>query len=275
MAVTLMLRLTGTGTPIYYRLKGGQLKGCQNTKDSNKLSSTIDTSYSSVSWAVITGRKFSEVAIIFPEFSAFDHLLQWSPISWPIAYHQLPNLSTKSRSLTQNRKKLEELSKCGFSNLTVLGCHLSSGRDINARFNFDQPPLYLEAYNGHPEGVDLLLTKDTDDGLEDNTRLETVLHSASKIGHLETVNTLLSNGVSVNAKTIELHRTALHLATMGAHLEVFKSLINNGANINLCDKAGWTALHFSSKNGHLIMTGILLNKGVEVNAKTTDCHHTA
>lgn len=93
-------------------------------------------------------------------------------------------------------------------------------------------PLELAYLEGHPDTVELLLSKgaDVNAGGQDG---ETVLHAAVRAGDGDMVERLLARGADANARALTTGDTPLHLAAWSAHKEVVGLLLAAGADVGL------------------------------------------
>jgi ankyrin repeat protein len=130
---------------------------------------------------------------------------------------------------------------------------------VNAAMTNGSTPLFVAAYYGKAENVDLLLKKKANIALaKNNPHRLSLLYVAAMNGHLNVVNILLKQGVDIN-ETCLYGRTALYAAVKRGHLAVAKRLLEQGANPNIANASGRSPLHIAAKRPDAEMTRLLLS----------------
>jgi 26S proteasome non-ATPase regulatory subunit 10 len=78
------------------------------------------------------------------------------------------------------------------------------------------------------------------------------LISASSAGHLPVVNLLLAKDAQVNLKN-DTQQTALFYACSKGNTDIVKQLLKSGAQVNVTDETGATPLHRYSLAPYLLL----------------------
>ncbi len=129
---------------------------------------------------------------------------------------------------------------------------------VNAAMTNGSTPLFVAAYYGKAENVDLLLKKKANIALaKNNPHRLSLLYVATMNGHLNVVNILLKQGVDIN-ETCLYGRTALYAAVKRGHLAVARRLLAQGANPDIANTSGRSPLHIAAKRPDAEMTRLLL-----------------
>jgi len=124
--------------------------------------------------------------------------------------------------------------------------------------------LHVASSNGHAEVVYLLLQRNADVNIRDNTDdwKWTPLHFASSRGHAKVVALLLEHGADINAQSTQ-HSTPLQLASWHGHLEVVRLLLAHGADVHIRDTDGDSPFQMATQSGHVAIGQLLLEHGAE------------
>jgi ankyrin repeat protein len=99
---------------------------------------------------------------------------------------------------------------------------LDSGADVNAKFRYDQTPLFKAAERGHTEVVRLLLERGAEPNLKDTFYGATPITWAAEKGHAEAVRALLEKGAEGADAVLSGGVRAGNLALVRAALEAGK-----------------------------------------------------
>jgi ankyrin repeat protein/beta-lactamase regulating signal transducer with metallopeptidase domain len=155
---------------------------------------------------------------------------------------------------------------------------LAKGADVNAKGEFNDPPLLYAAATGQKDLVELLLARGAKVDAGDSFGT-TPLHKASENGHRETVALFLAHGADINVKT-ENGFTPLHLSARRGRKEVVKFLLERGASVNAKNNNEQTALHAAARKGRVEIVELLIASGADINAEArgngyTPLHYTA
>ncbi|XP_067661852.1 ankyrin repeat and protein kinase domain-containing protein 1-like [Haliotis asinina] len=172
--------------------------------------------------------------------------------------------------------------------------------DINGRVRCGRTAVMLAAENGHKDVVEMLIDKEADVSLVDETG-DNVLHCACRGGHAEVVKYILSkkmvdinslvhgkktptmvaierqldvvkyilslNSVDINCKGRK-KRTPVIVAAEQGHTEVVKLLVKHAANLLLRDENGDNILHRACYAGQLdVVKYILSLKSMDINSR--------
>ena len=129
---------------------------------------------------------------------------------------------------------------------------LAAGADINYQDRVHRTALFLAAYNGHKEIVEILLRAGANPNLQDLDG-DTALRRAVFSQHKEIVEMLLRAGADINyqARSEDLGgTTALHWAAMNDSKEIVEMLLKYGADYTLQDREGRTPYMLAEINRH-------------------------
>jgi hypothetical protein len=99
---------------------------------------------------------------------------------------------------------------------------LDGGADVNARFRYDQTPLFKAAERGHTEVVRLLLERGAQPNLKDTFYGATPITWAAEKGHVEAVRALLEKGSEGADEVLSGGVRSGNLALVRAALEAGK-----------------------------------------------------
>jgi hypothetical protein len=124
--------------------------------------------------------------------------------------------------------------------------------------------LHVASSDGHAEVVYLLLQRNADVDIRDNTDglKWTPLHFASRDGHAKVVALLLDHGADINAQSTR-HSTPLKFASCYGHLEVVRLLLAHGADVHIRDTDGDSPFQMATQEGHVAIGQLLLEHGAE------------
>jgi hypothetical protein len=124
--------------------------------------------------------------------------------------------------------------------------------------------LHVASSKGHAEVVYLLLQRNADVNIRDNTDdwKWTPLHFASGDGHAKVVALLLDHGADINAQSTR-HSTPLKFASCYGHLEVVRLLLAHGADVHIRDTDGDSPFQMATQEGHVAIGQLLLEHGAE------------
>jgi len=142
---------------------------------------------------------------------------------------------------------------------------LSRGADVNARGEFDDPPLLYAAATARKDLVGLLLTRGAEVDARDKFGTAAI-HNAARWGHRDVVALLLAHGADVNTRK-ENGFTPLHLSARDGHREVVQFLLESSADVNTKSDIDKTALHEAVRKGRTNIADLLLASGADVNAR--------
>jgi len=99
---------------------------------------------------------------------------------------------------------------------------LDGGADVNAKFRYDQTPLFKAAERGHTEVVRLLLERGAQPNLKDTFYGATPITWAAEKGHVEAVRALLEKGAEGADEVLSGGVRSGNLALVRAALEAGK-----------------------------------------------------
>ena len=147
---------------------------------------------------------------------------------------------------------------------------LDAGADVNAR---GDRPLYIAAYEGTAEMVQLLIAAGADVHLRD-TEGSTPLHLAAglvrrSVRSDEIVQLLITAGADITARD-ERGDTPLHLAAWQDTAEIVQLLITAGADLMARNSWGRTPLHSAAEYGTAEMVQLLITAGADITARDDD-----
>eukprot|EP01018_Ginkgo_biloba_P014220 Gb_09218 [translate_table: standard] len=168
-------------------------------------------------------------------------------------------------------KVVEVLLKSDENNVvcTCGSCVLSSELDLEeyqvdrqfwrAQTNSENTALHYAAKGGHPDVIQLLLSKDENLASLVNEAGESALFTACEEGHMSTVQQLLEKVPCISDKRHD-GRTSLQAAILRKRLDVAKELLNKrGLELaKQADNSSTTALHLATSGGHLELVKRLL-----------------
>lgn len=108
-----------------------------------------------------------------------------------------------------------------------------------------------------------------DDGVDVNVIYKggTALYLAAYEGHLNLVNVLLNRGANVDAKDDPYGNTALGAAVYKNDRSIVKRLIEAGADVNMRDRDGFTTLMIAVANADDEIVMDLLEAGADPNVR--------
>ena len=152
---------------------------------------------------------------------------------------------------TRNEKKLRKLSASGKTNelrqlISSAGWMNVNCVEVLERWN-QATPLFMAAYYGHTEVVQVLLTAGADPD-KGNQFGSTPLVMAARGDYTDMVQLLLDGGAQPD--TDEYVYTALHIATYRGCKEVIQLLLERGADPKKTNSLGMTPLHLATDEGH-------------------------
>ena len=127
--------------------------------------------------------------------------------------------------------------------------------NLNAKDNYENPPLLEAIYKGDITKVQTLVDKGADVNAKDEAGFTVLIVAAREAwrGNIAIVKALIEAGANVNARN-GYGDTALHLATMGGHTDIVQALIEAGADKHVRDKKtrldGLQVCHYGWLNGN-------------------------
>lgn len=135
---------------------------------------------------------------------------------------------------------------------------IDSGIDINKKDNggFNALMVACECANTDIDLVKRLI----DSGADVNAtsgRKSTALMAAAKIGHPDIVELLVSKGADINARNADHNITPLIWAANGGHLTIAKYLLEKGADPKILTNNNYTAASIAEENGHYSIVEVL------------------
>ena len=166
----------------------------------------------------------------------------------------------------------------GFSDLAerLLRAH---PQDVNAGGGWNETPLHVALYEGHPNLALLLLEHDAD--VEYWSRHgQTAIYMASSRGYAEVVKSLINYGAEllVNAECNDQDEylgnvtwTPLHVASKNGRLETATTLLAYGADVNYEDISGKSPLHIAMRHPSDELILLLLNYDANPNTQDILC----
>ena len=153
---------------------------------------------------------------------------------------------------TRNEKKLRKLSASGKTNELRQLISSAGWMNVNCVEVLEQwnqaTPLFMAAYYGHTEVVQVLLTAGADPD-KGNQFGSTPLVMAARGDYTDMVQLLLDGGAQID-KGNEYGWTPLHTAAYGGREEVIQLLLERGADPNKTSRYGCTPLHLATEEGH-------------------------
>lgn len=190
-------------------------------------------------------------------------ILIYNILNSPLSYYgQLTTSYDYSRALALAFNALTfNKAKWG---LTIIKALLDAGAPVDSTLY--TPPLCDAAENCLPEIVALLLEKNADIHVTNQSEANTPLHLAAQKGSLESVELLLKKGAQVQAKNSS-GETSLHLSK---NAEITALLLAYGANINAKDNIGKTPLHCAVRFRNEVVVQSLLTAGADVTAQDNE-----
>ena len=194
----------------------------------------------------------------------------WAAVGFDdyLGLDSLETLASRGRKISTGKSPIHPVSwvsglglSCLLQHLLVESIHLN---EIPQTRNFCNP-LYVAAYKGHLQVVQMLLTAGSNLNREGGF-YGYALQVASRRGHTEIVCLLLQAGADVNARGGNFG-SALQAASTGGHLEIVRLLLQAGADVNAqCGEFG-SALQAAPFRGHIEIVRSLLQAGANVNAQ--------
>ncbi|KAH6845405.1 ankyrin repeat-containing domain protein [Chaetomium sp. MPI-CAGE-AT-0009] len=152
-----------------------------------------------------------------------------------------------------------------------LGLLLDAGAEVDASSK-DSTALYLAAYHGKLDGVELLMSRGAN--LEVTCEFPnmadsnfTPLLAAALQGHEEVARALLKGGANVKAKAPN-KKTALHLAITASSEPLLKVLLEYNPELDAKDGDGMTALHRAIYKS-LSLVEALVHRGADLEIRDT------
>ena len=166
----------------------------------------------------------------------------------------------------KNQTALHKASRRG--RLEIVRLLLDHKAEIELQDDRGSTPLHL--YHRNREAVQLFLDHGANVTLR-NDKGQTVLHQASQNGHPDIIQLILSRA-DADADAVDNDgSTPLHLAASEAEeLSSAQLLLDHGANIHLQNNKGHTALHVASQRGRLDFMGLLLSRDAIVDIPDND-----
>ena len=150
--------------------------------------------------------------------------------------------------------------------ITEIRALIKAGADVNAKGTDGRTALWIAAWKGHGEIVNLLLESKADVNAANNYSA-TALIVASQNGHTGIIKALLEAKADANAAHAN-GQTALMQAAFSGNTEMVKLLLEARADVNAKSRVGMTALWQAVQNGHTETVKALLEAKADVNAKT-------
>jgi ankyrin repeat protein len=121
-------------------------------------------------------------------------------------------------------------------------------------------PLYLAAFQGHKNVVELLLAHRAEINVKDNNG-STPLHAAAYQGYRGLAELLLTKGANVNA-TDNSGSTPLHYAALRGKRDIVELLLANSADVNAKDNQGRTPSELPAPDGKYVIGELLMVQGI-------------
>jgi len=140
---------------------------------------------------------------------------------------------------------------------------------INQLLQTDKMPMFSKLFEPGitKEGLNILVSNNSELVTSVDQNRRTALHWASKSGDVELTNLLVSQGVNVDALDINGH-TPLHLAAIqDRFLPATIQLLAGKPNVNIADQNGNTALHLAATSGNTEMIKLLIDQTENIDAK--------
>lgn len=171
-------------------------------------------------------------------------------------------------------ESLAFLQACGSGDLSAVQLALETGfNNLSFQSKDGHFALYVAAYYGHAEIVDLLLDQPS---LEVNQTLSSgssALHAACQTHHAQVVEILLSHpGIAVNLVRASDQISPLGLACLKEDLCVMQALQRHiELDLNISHEFGYTALHIACRVGHADLVETLIHDPrIDMNLRTSD-----
>jgi len=131
--------------------------------------------------------------------------------------------------------------------------------------------LKIAAYNGYPEIVKLLQSKNADVNAKDKHG-RSILHHAVENRHIQAVRILLEAQAAVN-EIDDLRKTPLIVAASRDYVEIIQMLLLKGADVSIQDQSGKTALHHAAYKGFVGVVEMLLRRILEISTLDPSAQH--
>lgn len=147
---------------------------------------------------------------------------------------------------------------------------LLNKENINIQDKYGQSLLFLAAYDGHIDLVELLINE----GANLDTKTEygsTALMAASIHNNSDVVSFLINSGANLDIQNNK-GETALYVAAYEGQLKNIELLIAKNANMDIKDNIGVTPLIISLLNREENIAKLLIQKGAGINCQTNSGH---
>ena len=160
-----------------------------------------------------------------------------------------------------------------FNDIVIAKYLISKGIDLEMKVDHGITALYVAAYSGNIDLVNILLLQNVNVEVKDGVNNATPLIRATQEQHIEIVNVLLDKA-DVNAKMND-GWTSLHVATNLDNYDIAKMLIDKGADINCQLNDGATPLIMAAANGNKKIVQLLIDKEAKLELRLKDMYQTA
>jgi len=141
--------------------------------------------------------------------------------------------------------------------------------DVNEKNSKGQTPLQVAAESGSEKLIKTLIESGSNVNHVDDDGT-TALLIASSAGHAPVIRALIAAGADLN-KTDLSGQSCLHLAAWGGHVDAVAELLSKSREAAKAKtSSGYTPLHAAAWNGHLPVAEKLLEAGVDLNVADSD-----
>eukprot|EP00729_Bicosta_minor_P016416 gene16416-biopygen24187 len=134
------------------------------------------------------------------------------------------------------------------------------------------PPVWLAAWAGHVEVMELLVANNADVNQAMTTDGATPVFVAAQQGHVDVVTALVANNADVNQAMTTDGATPVLIAAQNGHIDVLTALVASNAEVNQAmTDDGCTPVFIAAEKGHVDVVTVLVASNADVNqAMTTD-----